>query len=760
MNGFAQSDLRIGEWKSYMSHATGNFVAQSPDYIFFGSNGGLVQINKANDEVRFITKVEGLSDISVQALAWDQRTNRLVIAYQNSNLDIYDPKSSEVINLPDILRNTRILGDKIISRITIPPASDFAYLACGFGIVELNLKKNEFGFSAFSGVPVYEITIYKSKIYAAAESGLYAIENDKTKVNPGDFGQWQFLDAFGSGAYKAMTVFNNTMYLGSGKNIYTWDGATKNLIFAEPSSLHSIEYLSSNSDLLLVGFSCNNNCDGELYSIDKNNTVSSLNGSCVPRPIYAIIDEKGRGWFADRFQAFRSNNKITEACNFKYFNTPFSPFSTDIALKNDNVYVASGGIDASNSYLFRGDGFFSLSEGIWRVYNRGNQPAIQQADLVDLYKMAVDPVTGILYIGTFWGGLMQCDMTNIDDPAIKIFDKSNSSLQGAVGDLARTRIGGLTYDQKGNLWMTNYLAEKPISVYQKDGTWSSFTTPSNTTLLACAADSSGQIWFSVYNQGVLVYNPGSNITSTADDQMRLFNNGNSVITSNIINAITTDLDGSVWLGTSNGVFVFECGESVFDASCKGSKRVIVQLDLGANLLDNEDVQCIAVDGANRKWFGTRNGITVISAAGDQLIAKYTKDNSPLFDNLITALRYNTKSGEMYIGTGNGLQSLRTDATGASKSNQFSDIFAFPNPVRPEYTGPITIQGLRRNSFVKITDFAGNIVNKGSSNGGTYTWDGFDSFGRRISSGIYIAWISAGDGFESPDTKVLKIAIVK
>lgn len=754
---YSQSTLRIGEWRSYMSHSTGNFVVQSTEHVYYGTNGGLLQINKSSEEVKFITKVEGLSDISVQSLAWDNKTNRLVIAYKNSNIDIYDPAKDEIINLPDIARNTKILGDKNVSRIHIPPSSDFAYLACGFGIVEINLKKNEFGFTSFTGLSVYEAAVYNNLIYIATETGIYTV--NKSIANPSDFGQWKLVDSFGFNTYKALVVFNSTLYTVQDKTIFSWDGSKKTIAYSDGSPDQTIEYLSANKDVLLIGFSCKNNCDGKLFSINKNNDIQKLNSSCVPRPLYGIVDEKNRGWFADRFQAFRSNAQITDGCSFKYFNTPLSPFSTDIALQENRIYIASGGINASQGYLFRGDGFFSLDEGIWRVHNRGTNTVMAQYDLLDIYKMAIDPYTGLLYVGTYWGGLMQCDMKDPSKPVIKVFDKNNSSLQGTIGDNARTRIGGLTYDRKGNLWITNYGAERPISVMKRDGTWRSFNVISNSNLLTCAADSSDNLWFSSIAQGILIYNPGSDINNSSDDKSKIFNNSNSVLKSNIINAIVTDQDGAVWVGAADGVYVFECG-NLFDTTCKGSKRIIEQLDLGGSLLDNEDVQAIAIDGANRKWFGTRNGITVISAAGDALVARYTKDNSPLYDNLITSLRFDSKKGEMVIGTGAGVQAIRTDATGGARTNTFGSIIAFPNPVRPEYTGVITLQGMRKNSSIKITDFAGQIVNQGKSNGGTYTWDGNDVKGKKVTSGVYVAWISAGDGFESPDTKTVKIAIIR
>lgn len=755
----AQSDQRIGQWKSFMSHSTGNFVAQSPEHIYFGTNGGLIAIDKTNEEVEFITRVEGLSGLAVQSLAWDSKRGQLLIAYTTSNLDLYDPKTRTVTNFPDIMRNTRILGDRFVYRMYMPEGSDFVYLACGFGIVELDLKKKEFGFTTFTGIPVYETALFQNKLYAATESGVYQIEYDKTRFNPSDFGQWTLVPVFGTSSYSALSNFNGKLYLGSGTKVLSWTGDTNPIVVAEQPG-YSVQYLSPGTNQMLAGYQCKNNCDGALFSIDKSNQVSKLDASCVPRPVYGLVDEKGRGWFADRFQAFRSNTALNQACSFKYYNTPLTPNSTDIALAGDRLYVAAGGINASYSYLFRGDGFFSYVDGIWRSYHRGNNEVIRNADLIDMYKLAVDPLSNILYVATYWGGLMQCDMTNAAQPVIKIYDRSNSSLQGTQGDVARTRVGGLTYDRQGNLWMSNYLAERPISVKKTDGTWKSFAVPTGPNVLACASDSSGFLWFSVIGQGLLVYDPGANIDLATDDRIKVFNNSNSVMESNIINAMATDLDGSIWVGTNNGVYVYECGESVFDPACKGSKRIVVQQGLGSNLLNGEDVQAIAIDGANRKWFGSRNGIFVQSAAGDQQVARYTIDNSPLFDNLITVLRYDPNTGIMYVGTGSGIQSIRTDATAGGRSNTFSAVYVFPNPVRPEYIGPITLQGMRRNSNIKITDFNGLVVHQGKSNGGTYVWNGLDLSGHRVQSGVYLALISAGDGFEKPDTKVVKIAVIR
>ena len=400
-----------------------------------------------------------------------------------------------------------------------------------------------------------------------------------------------------------------------------------------------------------------------------------------------------------------------------------------------------------------------MIDGIWRYYNRGNNKDIQKADLIDLYKMAIDPVDGTLYIGTYWGGLLQCNMDDPDKPVIKIFDKSNSSLQGTVGDAARTRIGGLTYDRQGNLWMSNYLAERPISVMKKDGSWKSFSTPSNTNLLACSADSVGYLWFSSIGQGLVVYDPGTDVDATSDDRYKIFTSSNSVLETNIINTIATDLDGSVWVGTNKGVFVFECGESIFESSCTGSKRVIVQQDLGGSLLGSEDVQCIAIDGANRKWFGTKNGVYVMNASADVQVHLFTTKNSPLMSDNILDIAIDPKNGDAWIGTESGLQVYRSEAI-AAKDNFTETPLVFPNPVEPGYDGPIAIKGLARDARVKITDISGKLVFEAISVGGQLIWDGKDYKARAVKSGTYLVFANTTKDFEKSEAALTKIVIVR
>jgi len=209
-----------------------------------------------------------------------------------------------------------------------------------------------------------------------------------------------------------------------------------------------------------------------------------------------------------------------------------------------------------------------------------------------------------------------------------------------------------------------------------------------------------------------------------------------------------------------GVYVFECGSNVFDASCTGSRRIVNVGGFNAYLLETEDVRAIAVDGANRKWFGSMNGVFVQSPNGEEQIAFFDKDNSPLFDNTITEIAINPANGDVFIGTGKGLISLRSEAQTGGVIHD-SEVYAYPNPVRPDYDGPIAIRGLPRDANVKITDVNGQLIFETKALGGQAIWDGKDYNGRKASSGVYLVFsiTNPRKTLNNPNTFVTKILMI-
>ncbi|MEM9990368.1 MAG: two-component regulator propeller domain-containing protein, partial [Bacteroidota bacterium] len=404
------------------------------------------------------------------------------------------------------------------------------------------------------------------------------------------------------------------------------------------------------------------------------------------------------------------------------------------------------------------DGLMAYSNNNWSAININVTPELQGKELWDFLDVAVHPETRKVYGAALIEGLLEWDGENFT-----IYDDSNSSLNNAVGDDTRTRVSNLDFDAQNNLWMTNHLATRPISVLKNDGDWQSFALPSacsgQTQLEQVLVDENNYKWFVTGSNsgGLLVYDTGDNLESVSDDRCRLFTSSNSELPSNIVNTISMDRDGELWVGTSQGVVVFQAFDP-FDANADFyAPRTDQNATNKGLLLSTEDVNCIAIDGADRKWFGTTNGVFVTSSDGTVQEARFTTENSPLFDDTILDIAIDPNSGEVFIGTASGLISYKGKAIAANQVNR-SDAYAYPNPVRPDYEGPIAIKGLAEDANVKITDANGQLIYETTAFGGQAIWDGTDYNGRRASTGVYLVF-STNKNIFVPDAAVAKILFV-
>jgi Predicted periplasmic ligand-binding sensor domain len=317
----------------------------------------------------------------------------------------------------------------------------------------------------------------------------------------------------------------------------------------------------------------------------------------------------------------------------------------------------------------------------------------------------------------------------------------------------------MAYDAAGNLWISNYGAKAPIAVLKADGTLRNFNAAPANFLLQAVVDKNGYKWFNIaFGSGILVYDSGADLDSPADDRYRIINTTNSVLPTNFVNCLAVDLDGDVWVGTQQGVVSFECGANVFEESCKGRRRIVNVDGFNGYLLETEDVKTIAIDGANQKWFGSNNGVFVQSPDALTQVARFTQTNSPLFDNAVNDIAINPVTGEAWIGTERGLVSLRTGAVEGGRVNR-PTAYAYPNPVEPDYDGPIAVYGLARDANVKITDAAGRLVYEGKALGGQAVWNGRDYLGRRVASGVYLIFATSSATFEEPDAIVTKVVVL-
>jgi len=753
LTGFAQeNDLKIGQWQSHLPYNSGTWVTQSPTTVYYATRFSLFTIEKEDFAVDFITKVDGLTDIGINKIKYNSTLDALLVVYNNSSIDLV--KGEEIINFKDIQTNGSIVGDRTVYDILFE--GNGAFLSTGFGIVKLNLEREEFEFTTFTGVPVFSMAIFEGFIYASTEEGVYRVENNPS-INFGDFNNWQLLDvADGFPAVyssNAVAAHHNSLYLDINDTLFRYQDGALTEIHTEAD--FSIGYLSAGEEFLIAGLNCNGNCRGKVLFFNADDSFVTAGGRCVDRPQYAIEEANGRIWYADQFRGIRFAEQAGATCNPLDFNSPGSHNSSEILLANDKIYIASGGVASNQTALNRTDGLFIKENNEWQVVNRGNIPVFLEKDADrDFYRLAVHPEDGRLFIGTFWGGLIETDGENYT-----IYNDENSSLQGAIGDEARERVAGLAFDEENNLWMSNHTAPRPISVLKANGEWRNFNAPVK-GLLQMAIDLNGYKWFVAGNEGILVFDDNGTIDNTNDDRMKLITPANSELPTNRVNCIEVDLDGDIWAGTSEGPVIFDCQTTVFDSNDCGRQKRVEQDGIPALLLATENVQSIAVDGGNRKWIGTDNGLFIQSADGGEQIAFFNTDNSPLFDNTIIDIAINQETGEAFIGTNRGVISLRGEAIAGGLINS-PNIYAFPNPVRPGYNGPIAIKGLARDANVKITDVGGQLIFETTALGGQAIWDGRDFSGRKASTGVYLVFsTSKTRGFSgNPNTAVAKILFI-
>ncbi|HPP93400.1 MAG TPA: T9SS type A sorting domain-containing protein, partial [Bacteroidales bacterium] len=359
---------------------------------------------------------------------------------------------------------------------------------------------------------------------------------------------------------------------------------------------------------------------------------------------------------------------------------------------------------------------------------------------------------------TTWGaGLLEYEKNTL----VKKYDYTNSPLQTIIPDKPYTRICGIAMDRDRNIWITQTGVPGSIKVLKANNTWTQFpVTIDAPTIGDIIITSTGQKWIVLPRGfGLFVMDDNGTIDNFTDDrykQMLIRDNDNKIISN--VYSIAEDLEGNIWVGTDKGPAVYFNPSRIFDEDIPAIRIKIPRSDgsgLADYMLGTEIISSISIDGANRKWLGTYNsGAYLLSADGTTKLINYNEENSPLFSNMVVSIAIDGKTGEIWFGTSKGVVSVRGEATtGAEK---FSNIYAFPNPVRENYEGVLTITGLMRNTSVKITDVSGNLVYKTISQGGQATWDLKTYTGERVSTGVYIILCASEDGEQTAVTKVLVI----
>ena len=750
--------IGVGEWRDHLPYINAKTLTEAGDRIYCASEEGLFYYSKSETTVDKLSKITGLSDIGFNTINYDTATNTLVIAYSNANIDLI--QDNRIINIPDIKRKI-IPGNKIINKIFFK--DNYAYLACGFGVVVLDLIKKEIKDTYYIGpngdnINVTDITCDGNEFYAATggvAGGIY-----HASVNASNLANYNFWSKYNNlpptieeTSYNAIEyhhgkVFANLNLPTAHDTLYVFDGGSwtyfDTTIYNELRSITSLHNkMSVCGDGYMVVYNSNDSLIHTIYQY-----FGFANSYPNPKEAFAALN--GDYWIADGGQGLVKNSNIFDYMNV-HPNGPRFATAFDMSVENSNLWVASSGVSASWNPQFKSEGIASYINNNWNtIYPIGENGS----PLSDIIRIAVDPVNSSrVFAGGWVNGVAEIN----NSVQTNAYDTSNSTLENIGGFV---RIGGFDFDADGNLWVGNSNVNKPISVLKPNGIWKNFTPPNFSTQNRVGnliVDSYNQKWLMLpYGAGLLVFNDNYTIDVTSDDEYKYIttSTGSGKLPSNDIYSIAEDLDGEIWIGTNKGIAVFYSPGEIFSGNNFDSQQILIEQDGYAQyLFETEIVSAIAVDGGNRKWIGTQNsGVYLMSADGTEQLLHFTEDNSPLFSNNIFSIAIDNLTGEVFIGTQKGIISYKGTATEGGEV--FADVYAYPNPVHHDYEGTIAIKGLVKDADIKITDISGSLVYATKANGGQAIWNGKKFDGEKVATGVYLVFASNEDGSQTHVTKIL------
>jgi hypothetical protein len=734
----AQSPPPVGQWREHLPWNNAIAVSVAGNEVFCATPYAAFIYDMDDNSFTRRSKVNGLSDIGVAAMCQDPASGVAVIAYNNSNVDIW--KSDRIVNVPDI-RISSSGGDKSIKKITI--RSGIAYLSTGLGIILIDLGKYQVKDTWRIGdggaeIGVNGVAFSSNTVYAATAEGL---KSCSLALDPADYRNWQ-KPILPAGRADQVVSSGSRIYVQMADQVYLSSGAAFNSYY-RGAGLRGID---TSGQGLLVSESVTGT--GRVVQTDQaGNIIKTFRPAGLSRPEQAVLSGQ-ECWIADRDNGlFRAGSSSGE----KVFpNSPINIATGEMKFIGGALWAAAGTVTDAWNYTFNPNGVYRFAGQYWDGYNKYVYPKIHS--MMDFITVAGQPSTGSVFCGSFGGGLLEIKKDN----SLQIY-KQNSPLAPAMGDPGSYRVSGLAVDNESNLWISNYGAPQDLQVKKADGSWKSFTIPffhTENALSGITIDDIGQKWIvSPKENGLFVFNSGANIDNTGDDRWRYFRQGrgNGNLPSNNVFCTVKDKNGFIWVGTDQGVAVINCIQDAVNSNCEAILPIIQEDNFAGFLFRDEEVLALAVDGANRKWVGTRNGLWLVAAEGDKIIYRFTRSNSPLLADEINSLTIDPVNGELFIATSSGICSFRSTATEGEPGG--SNLLVFPNPVPPGFGGTIAIRGLPVNSVVKITELDGRLVYQGRSLGGQFNWNGRDYKGNKASSGVYLVLVADEQNREKLATKI-------
>lgn len=743
------SQKAIGTWTIHAGYYYPLDIVETETDIVTNGNIGLFFLDKNTKEKTVLDKTGGLSEVGIVKIGYNSVLKKMVVVYENSNIDIIDyNKGKEIFNMPDIKQKV-IIGDKRIYNISFK--DNFCYLAAGFGIVVIDLKNYvvketyKIGLNG-ENMRVNNLVFFDNQIVAATEKGLRSAP--LTAPNLQDFSAWSGVYNHNLGIQNITAVqtyqnqlfclkqdtlfqrFNNNWspYFGDTnytiRNLLFYDGQlTANLILdSNKTKEYGFTFLSIKSDF-----------SKEFIFTDK-----------VSYPTTVIKSVNGHAYIGGVGGLHEVNGSNSILYNIQGPSTDFYQFS----YSNKILFASTGSINPE----YKNTGYYYFDGYTWT-----NQSYTDSRFTGLFDNMGAAYVNNKVYLANNIGGLAE-----LDNQTVTIYNEKNSPLEFYSGDQS-VRVIDVKEDVNGNVWMLNYFCANPLKMLSKDKTWYKFNPLNeNKAQYKLHIDKNNNKWIVFRNDGMMVFNEGKDLLNASDDKaVRLDVMKDKCEVSNRIYDIAEDKEGSIWCATDKGVQVFNCGSNPLNGNCKSYAPILKKGDgsVDANdtfiecLLSYEIVNTIAVDGGNRKWCGTNNGVFLISADGKTQLEHFTTENSPLPSNVILDLFVHPTSGDVFMGTGKAIVSYTGKST-EGLTTQSEPMRVFPNPIRRDYEGLITIDNLVSNATVKITDISGRLMYESKAEGGRMVWNGKMYNGERPHSGVYMVFTIDETGEETGIGKIV------
>lgn len=778
----AKAQLAVGEWKVYTTFANEiTKMLDTPDKVYYLSEGCLFSYDKETDESYSYSSANKLSDNNISSIYYNKNNKYLFVAYTSGNIDLlYD--NGEIINMSDI-KDASLTSSKNINDVAF--YDNRIYVATAFGLVIYDDQKHQVIESGIYEKDIKSVEVIADHILINYDWYIYSI-NINEKINKFEkfnkIKNTQVCDMHAVGNNKLMYIFND------GYSVYQLrmvdvDFSKEEPLYNTTSVLiEGSKYIYENKENIILF----NNTTLAIFDESGNMTSVTLPSELQGKSI-AMWNGLNSIWAGDKQGLgnydISSETLIVLKENFKPESSTVKSVDFLISGKSGKIYV----LNTAASLIANIHDAYTQSH-INAIYNnkiedivpteftKANKNNPSGNNFYDNYKLVEDPLDAeSYYLGSYWDGVYKIK----NGKQINKYDWTNSTIK-MLGTWS-CNIPDLAFDKNNNLWVLNFVkagfdalhfisAENLAKETTEITDWVSinlgdFQGNKDGKILICKKSNMIFLTDGSYNSKFVAYDTKGTYDNPSDDEYLIWENfidqDGKTFSPIHISSLCEDENGRIWIGTKYGVIEITNASNAMNTSMTINRIKVPRNDgtqLADYLLDNLQVTSISVDNSNRKWISTStSGVYLVSESGDEIIEHFTAENSQLPSNRVYSVLSDPNSNSVFIGTDLGL--VEYSSTSSPSQDDYSNVYAYPNPVRPEYTGWITIKGLMENSLVKIADAAGNVFYTTQSEGGMVTWDGCNTNGQRVKTGVYYVFASQGQEGEEKTGAVTKILVV-